>query len=527
MQIRPVAGLRHVLVHRGEQPQRVVCPIAGVPRLLNVAVILRRIFMAGIMGVLHQRQTRAVGYLRGQHESQPFLRRLRIQMDHALNILHRIAIAVAVALSAVDQGRSPAPHKGGEALEGVPCVDHVVEILVRRFHLQIFQLAVPQKDQHVPLRSHYFRRMFLIALHQSPGFGFALLGQNKGHRAALAGLQLQRRVQRAAGISAVVQTVVATAVYHSLRAGEPVLPQKPLPAARVAGHLRACQTEEPFQPIFAVGLNIAEFVDVLQQMVALELSTGNVLRVLHVHQILLVVAVSGQFAVAEQRQLPGPIGKVGQLHPPDLVRSVQRHIVQRLAFDVLIPAFDLGIGRAVTADGLVAFQRLLHRPPAGRPVFAGLVIPQIHIAARLVELVEGIAQDPARCAGLDKAVAARILRHNCAIGGGTQIVGPRHGRAGIRNHVFPFFPIKIAVLHQNASHELKRFRNDTFIISVGKSQSFFPQQKELPHLGQLLFAKKSKGMRHYEPVVFLLPRSHNAPSRFPSQSLVSTATMRP
>ena len=92
---------------------------------------------------------------------------------------------------------------------------------------------------------------------------------------------------------------------------------------------------------------------------------------------------------------------------------------------------------------------LFHRAPGSRPEIAVRFVAQIHIPAGLIELVEGVAQDTAGCTGLDKAVAAGILRHDGTVRRRTEIVGPGHGRAGIGNDIFPFLVIKIAELHRN------------------------------------------------------------------------------
>jgi len=70
-------------------------------------------------------------------------------MNYALDVLHRVAVAVPVALAAVDQRGRPRPVKRNKALVGVPGIHHVVEIFIGGFHFQVGQFAVPVGFQFV------------------------------------------------------------------------------------------------------------------------------------------------------------------------------------------------------------------------------------------------------------------------------------------------------------------------------------------------------------------------------------------
>ena len=264
---------------------------------------------------------------------------------------------------------------------------------------------------------------------------------------SVAGLQLQRGLQRAAGVAVKVQAVVQLAVHDALGAIEAVHAQEAFPPPGVAFHRRARQTEEPLAAVAAVGVHMAELVDALQDMIFVELGDGDELGVLHVHQILGVEALGGELTVAEHANLPRLVARIGNSQPPDLVGSVQGHVIQRLGRDTVIFAFDLGVAGAVAGDGVVFLQILFHGPPGGRPEIAAVLVAQIDIAARLVKLVEHIAQDAARRAGLDEAVAARVLGHDGAVLRRAQVVGPGHGRAGIGDDVFAFRVVKETELH--------------------------------------------------------------------------------
>lgn len=442
-----VAGLGNVLIHGGEEPQGVVGTVAGVRGGADVAFVLGRILVAGIVGELHQGQAAAVMHLGRQHMHQATLGHFGIQMDDALDVLHGVAIAQTIALAAVDQGRGTAPHEGDEALEGVPGVDHGVEVAIGGVHLQGAQLAVPVGDQLLQLGIHLGLHVS-IGIQQRTGSGGTLHAQHEGDGLGLARLQLQHGVQGAAGVAVEAQLVAQIAVDHSLGVVEAVAPQEAFAAAAVALHGAASQAEEALGAVFSILAHVAILVDVLEDEIIVEGGGGDELGVLEVHQILLVVGFGGEFAVAQGRDLAGLVGLVGHLNAPHLVGSALGHVIQHLGSDTGVFALDLGVGGAVAGDGLVLLQGLLHRTPGSRPVVAGLVVAQVDVAARLVELVEGIADDTASGAGLHEAVAASVLGHDGTIFRIAQVVGPGHGGTGIGNDVLAGFVVKIAVLHE-------------------------------------------------------------------------------
>ena len=195
----------------------------------------------------------------------------------------------------------------------------------------------------------------------------------------------------------------------------------------------------------------------------MEFGDGDELGVLHIHQILSVEGFGGQLAVAEQADFPLFVPRVLHLHPPYLVGGVQGHVIQRLGFDAVIARFDLGIGRAVAGDGLKLIQRLFNGPPGGAPEIAAFLVPQVHVPARLVKLIEHIAQDAPCRAGFDEAVAAGVLGDDGAVCGRAQIIGPGHGRAGIGDQVFTLVIVKVSELHGEFLL-FRRFRNLLYVL---------------------------------------------------------------
>ncbi|MNC04777.1 hypothetical protein D3C75_522230 [compost metagenome] len=63
--------------------------------------IIRCALMPRIVVKFHQRKSTAVGNLGGYHQSKTFKGHLMIQMNDALNILHRIPIAQSITKTGV------------------------------------------------------------------------------------------------------------------------------------------------------------------------------------------------------------------------------------------------------------------------------------------------------------------------------------------------------------------------------------------------------------------------------------------
>ena len=100
-----IAGLRDIFVNSREQPEGVVCAVGGVPGLLHVGGVVRRVFMPRVVGEFYKRKPAAVIYLCREHKTDLLTRHFRREVDDPLDILHCIAVAVAVAKPAVNKGR--------------------------------------------------------------------------------------------------------------------------------------------------------------------------------------------------------------------------------------------------------------------------------------------------------------------------------------------------------------------------------------------------------------------------------------
>ena len=115
----------------------------------------------------------------------------------------------------------------------------------------------------------------------------------------------------------------------------------------------------------------------------------------------------------------------------------------------LVGAGKPGVGQAVPDLVACRGEVLADRLPGDRPVFAGLVIPQVDIVTRPVErhAVRSEAGDAVMFGGAVKRVAAGVLRDHGAQVPDAQVIRP--GDRDIRplDHVFAIFVIEITIAH--------------------------------------------------------------------------------
>lgn len=98
-----VSGLRDVFVNGREQPEGVVCAIGWMPGLLYIGGVVRRVLMSRVVGEFYKWKPAAVIYLCREHKTDLLTRHFRREVDDPLDILHCIAVAVAVAKPAVNK----------------------------------------------------------------------------------------------------------------------------------------------------------------------------------------------------------------------------------------------------------------------------------------------------------------------------------------------------------------------------------------------------------------------------------------
>ena len=150
IQKRRVAGFTDIFPDRREQPERVV----GAVRVVLIPLLAGQLDMPGAVIVRDQRKTGTAAYLAGNHQADFTERHLRREMQDTLNILHRVAVAVAVPQAAVDKRSRARPDEGNKALVSVPRIDHAVEIFIRRIDPQVVEFPAPICFQFVPVLLH-------------------------------------------------------------------------------------------------------------------------------------------------------------------------------------------------------------------------------------------------------------------------------------------------------------------------------------------------------------------------------------
>ncbi len=183
----------------------------------------------------------ATGYLPGQHQFEARQCLLWDGGGHAQNVLHRIAVAQAIALAVVDQAGGPRPGEGDEAVVEAPYIDRVVEILVRRLNRQAAEAGMPGLLEFLQFDGGAFERAVLrhgaLAHHARVADA-----EHHQHLPALARLQRQRGVQRPAGIVTVSMAVAALPSFHCQRVVIAAVPaEERFAAGVVAGQRRADQ----------------------------------------------------------------------------------------------------------------------------------------------------------------------------------------------------------------------------------------------------------------------------------------------
>ena len=286
-----------------------------------------------------------------------------VQVNNTLNVLHGVAVAVTVALSAIAEARRARPYERDEALERVPCVDHRVEALVGSVDAEVVQLGMPVGHKRVKLTLDSLGRLGITGDYALSLCG-GLLSEQECHVSDLARLKGQLCMQRAAGIAAVVERVGAFAVLQSGRLAVAVVHADERGLIAVVGlNVGAGQTEEARGGGVVVDLLLAVLVYGHQYAVALKIGARDVLGVLEVDLILLVVVVSREFAVSENGNTARTVGGILDAAVPDLVGLLKRDIIQHRGIYARVAGADVGVRRAVAAFAAILIEGLADRLP--------------------------------------------------------------------------------------------------------------------------------------------------------------------
>ena len=107
----------------------------------------------------------------------------------------------------------------------------------------------------------------------------------------------------------------------------------------------------------------AVFVDVLEDLVALEGGTCDEQCVLEVYLILFVVVVVCEFNEAEQREISRLVGIVLYNCTPYLVCCASGNVICNVRCDACIFSTDNRVSSTMATGALVGIQRLAYRLP--------------------------------------------------------------------------------------------------------------------------------------------------------------------
>ena len=173
-----------------------------MPGRLHIRRIVRRVLPACPVGKFDKRQTAAVIHLCGKHKADFFHRHLRRQMDHTLNILHRISVSVPVAKTAISKGSRPRPDKSHKTVVSIPCIDHGIKLRAWRFDLKVGKFFMPISNQLLPFLPTGFLRP-LITLQNLSGLSVFLHAKNKCYM-----FRLSRRQSNPGGKSSAAVFIV-------------------------------------------------------------------------------------------------------------------------------------------------------------------------------------------------------------------------------------------------------------------------------------------------------------------------------
>ena len=209
-----IAAFREIFEHGGEEPQRVVRPVSGVAGVAHIFGIFRTGLLSGLMRELHQREAAAVVDLGGEHEADLVRRHFRFQVDHALDILHRIPVAVAVAQAAVDEGGRPRPDEGHKAVVGVPDIDHGVELRAGCLDLEMGEALRPVRANGIDLIFPE-GRICRVFLHDRGTLGGSLFSQNKEDGPGRSGIQCDLRRDRTAAVAVVTRRAAEVSLLYA------------------------------------------------------------------------------------------------------------------------------------------------------------------------------------------------------------------------------------------------------------------------------------------------------------------------
>ena len=353
-----ISRLGDILVDSRKQPEGIVSAVGGMSCRSAVAFVLRCVLMPCMVVELYQRQRAAVVHLCRKHETDFLLRLFRGQMDHALDILYGVPIAIAVAQTAVNEGCGPGPCKCYEAVVGIPYIDHGIKCRGRGPDTEARKLFSPVAAQGTDFRSAHRLRVG-VTCQKTGALLRSFFTQKESSRFRLSRLQTDHRRKGAAAVAAAVQAAAQIPLCHSPGITvSAVRAEKCRPVTAVGGDRHAGQAKETlchvfFIYIFAVVQSIQIPVDLLADPAVFVDRPGDELGILQIDLVLLIAAAVGKLSVAGQGQLPRHGGAV--LHPeaPHFMGPAKRYIIRCLCINAAVTAADDCIAGSVPALALI------------------------------------------------------------------------------------------------------------------------------------------------------------------------------
>ncbi len=243
-----------------------------------------------------------------------------------------------------------------------------------------------------------------------------------GDFARLAGLQLEIRLQHAAGVVTVGAATGATAPLDGNRVSVAAVGPKECLTIRFEPDDRCPEQRHvavaaliPKLEIFGMLRQIAGLG--ARQHIFLDFCVDDILAILKVERVVPHVPFRRKLDVREQIERARPRAVILDTQVPNLVVLAERDEVSTFGANLGVLRFDDRVAGAVATGRAVHFERFADGLPRARPVIAGISIAQVEIAPGLVhgDGVESQTREASLCSGLEEAVAAGIVRNDRAV----------------------------------------------------------------------------------------------------------------
>ncbi len=146
---------------------------------------------------------------------------------------------------------------------------------------------------------------------------------------------------------------------------------------------------------------------------------------------------------------------VAQSKLPDFECLIERHKIARTGRDAAILRAYGRVTHAVPARVLLQIAAGGH--PGWRPVFPALVVTQVDVTPAVIQrnVVIPPACDASQTRISIKRITTGSIGNNAEVRLASEIIDPRQWRIWLSDYIFPVPIVKIAVLHDNVSNEIR------------------------------------------------------------------------